>query len=85
MNDKRNAVDRVRPFLLAMEHSIAAARQRRLNDGDSTARAASVVQPASAAEPTNDDQAVPRLRARPKRPSAPVSGYEEPTYHSQAG
>jgi hypothetical protein len=32
MSNQRNAADRVRPFLQAMEKSIVAARQRRLND-----------------------------------------------------
>jgi hypothetical protein len=32
MSNQRNAADRVRPFLQAMEKSITAARQRRLND-----------------------------------------------------
>jgi hypothetical protein len=79
MNDPKRAADRVRPFLQAMEQSINAARRRRLNGTDDEAEPTPPVD--AAAEP----QEVPRLRARPKRPSSPVFGHDGQEYRSKAG
>ena len=88
-DDPRNAADRVRHILQAMERSIAAARRRRLNDGQEPQPTEQAAAPPPVAVPTNpesrDDQASPRLRARPKRPSNIASDYDGSTYRSQAG
>jgi hypothetical protein len=92
MNDSNRAADRVRPFLQAMERSIDAARQRRLNGGLEPTEPAPVMTPTSppANEPSTEPSTEPsgeppRLRARPKRPSYPVFGRDEPEYRSKAG
>ncbi|MHC5002116.1 MAG: hypothetical protein ACYTJ0_03250 [Planctomycetota bacterium] len=89
-DDTRNAADRVRHILQAMERSIVTARRRRLNTGQEQ----QPDEPSKPAQPptgTSDQQqqpaapATPRLRARPKRPSGATSSFDEPPYHSQAG
>ena len=68
MDKSRPAVDRVRPFLAAMERSIDAARRQRLQGpGERPSEAAilritepAVTDPVAAPPP-------PRLKARPKR------------------
>ena len=81
MSNSKNTADRIRPYLQAMEQSITAARQRRMNEqrpADS-----------SAATPASRPDAAPatpaRLRARPKRPSSFLTQYENPALRPQAG
>jgi hypothetical protein len=70
MTSQRNAADRVRPFLQAMERSISAARQRRLNKPAPGSLASASASPEESAA---DDGRL-RLRARPKRPGNLVGG-----------
>jgi hypothetical protein len=87
MSNQRNAADRIRPFLQAMEQSIVAARQRRLNTHHQPAPSTTLT-PAPPPPPVAPllpltaapdapigDGGRPRLRARPKRPDA-LRGYE---------
>jgi hypothetical protein len=76
MTSPRNIVDRVRPFLRAMEDSIAAARQQRLSGGAEPEPAP----PSAPARTENPPVCEPaaRLRARPKRPSSFLTSCEEP-------
>jgi hypothetical protein len=82
MNSMRQAADRIRPFLDAMERSITAARQRRLSTHHQptgpavTPTGGPVAPPAFDAPPVPEDAPVnpdarARLRARPKRPESP--------------
>ena len=86
-DDPRNAADRVRHILQAMERSIATARRRRLNDGQDPQSTEQPATPSAVPNPpeSRTDQSSPRLRARPKRPSNIVSNFDDPTYRSQAG
>jgi hypothetical protein len=84
MNDARSAADKVRPILQAMERSIATARQRRLNQEDRSADVTPQTTPLQTQETQTGDQEVPRLRARPKRPSS-LTAPPDSTYRSQAG
>ena len=76
MSSQRNAADRVRPFLHAMEQSILAARQRRLNSCEPSGQPPLAVAPVASATANPDDPNRPRLRARPKRPPNLVPSYD---------
>ena len=89
MNNAKNAVDRIRPFIQEMERSINVARQRRLNGGNDPVTPPPPVPPA--AEPTvepgsNEEPVVApqRLRARPKRPDGHAKPFGD-SFRSQAG
>lgn len=75
MSTQRNAADRVRPFLQAMEQSILAARQRRLSSRPTVGQLPLPAAPV-ADHPAGPDDARPRLRARPKRPPNLVPSYD---------
>lgn len=85
-DDNRNAADRVRHILQAMERSIVTARKRRLNEDQETQGT-----PGERSEtpkpPLQDgeERPVTRLRARPKRPSTFTPDRDDrPPYQSQA-
>ena len=88
MSNQKNAADRVRPFLRAMEQSIDAARQRRLNRPSPVATPtppqASTELVGGTADAQTENVPPARPRARPKRPSTFVASYDEPDYRSQA-
>ena len=72
MSNSKNTADRIRPYLQAMEQSIAAARQRRLNKPSQTP-----VTPKPLPEMSSGmEETRPRLRARPKRPPNYTPGYD---------
>lgn len=87
MDTQKNAADRMRPILQAMERSIDQARRNRVKLPEPAAVAALPASPVI--QPTlesYDDDATPRLKARPKRlPSPFLDGHKQPDYHSQAG
>ncbi len=83
MDKSRAAVDRVRPFLAAMERSIDAARRQRLQAPGERPTEAAILR---IAEPAATDPVAappPRLKARPKRVS-PFQCCSETTIRSQA-
>ena len=84
MDKSRPAVDRVRPFLAAMERSIDAARRQRLQIPGG--RSSETTIPPIAEPAATDPVAAPptRLKARPKRVN-PFQCYGETTIRSQAG
>ncbi len=88
MSNAQNAADRVRPFLQAMERSIDAARQRRLNRpgpaAPTTPAAATTELVGGTHETRTGNDPPPRLRARPKRPSTFIASRDDPDYRSQA-
>ncbi len=83
MDKSRPVAERVRPILNAMERSIDAARRRRLHLDDEPEQAVARPAPTPPETPAPCDDDVPRLKARPKRPSSfpPFDG----GYRSQAG
>ncbi len=82
MDKSRAAVDRVRPFLAAMERSIDAARRQRLQAPGERPTEAAILR---LAEPTDPVAAPPpRLKARPKRVN-PFQCCGETTIRSKAG
>ncbi len=93
MDMKKNAADRVRPILEAMERSIDSARRRRLGDHSQPTQHRTVTEGNTPATPTNNEPvAIPseqnpqRLKAKPKRPSPGFGGsYHESPFQSKAG
>lgn len=84
MDKSRPAVDRVRPFLAAMERSIDAARRERLQGPGERPSEAAILR---ITEPAATDPAAappPRLKARPKRVN-PFQCCAETTIRSKAG
>ncbi len=84
MDKSRAAVDRVRPFLAAMERSIDAARRQRLQTAGERPTEDAILR---IAEPDTTDPTAappPRLKARPKRVS-PFQCCGETTIRAQAG
>lgn len=78
MTHGKNAADRIRPILQAMERSIESARSRRLHDEPAHTPAA----PSPIAAPHDavigsdepNGEAPVRLKARPRRPDGPTWG-----------
>jgi len=85
MEQSRPAAERVRPILLAMERSIEAARQRRLNANEPDDVETAFPAPLKHSTPIGESDAPARLRARPKRPSAFPAFGDNSTIRSQAG
>ena len=63
MKNSRTTVERMRPVLQAMERSIDAARQKRLQGADGPAQP----RPLAVDQHTVGDGEIPRRKARPKR------------------
>jgi len=63
MKNSRDTAERIRPILQAMERSIDAARQKRLQNVDGPAQP----RPMAVDRPLNGDGEIPRRKARPKR------------------
>ncbi|GEM_PF-2894067 len=63
MKNSRDTAERMRPILQAMERSIDAARQKRLQNVDGPAQP----RPMAVDRPLNGDGEIPRRKARPKR------------------
>lgn len=93
MENPRNAADKVRPILQAMERSIDTARRRRLNTEDEPATAEEAApsapsQPASIRPEQGDEPESanpPRLKARPKRPSSFLRSDNAPELQTRIG
>jgi hypothetical protein len=93
MENPRNAADKVRPILQAMERSIDSARRRRLNTEDATpapdeprpqdAGQMPHIRPDEADEP--EAATPPRLKARPKRPSSFLRSDNAPELQTRIG
>ena len=63
MKNSRTTAERMRPILQAMERSIEAARQKRLQEADGPAQ----TRPLAVDRHTADNGEIPRQKARPKR------------------
>ncbi len=80
MKTSRSTAERMRPILEAMERSINAARRRRLHETDTPAQQ----NPMAVNHHANDDNEMPRRKARPKRATPTLRHPGHTEYRAEA-